>query len=163
MSTTIVEAVSRLVEIERTLQMELTATFDAAARVIELRARQEIGHYQAASGRFAAWPRLAKRTLEEKRRRGYAPPDHPLLRTGKLRAGIRYRVRDAGAEPLRLTAEIGANGVVAAVQELGGKHVPARSYLRRAAAGTEKDVVAACGQALKAAFGIHRGAPRRLG
>lgn len=136
-------------EFERRLRAVATAV-DVAARkavergavMIEDEAKREIGHYQPAVGPLPRWPRLQPSTLREKTRLGYSPPANPLLRTGALKAGITHTVMDPMMSGGKIEARVGVNGIVAVVQEEGTQngHVPAGSYLERAARRKEDAV-----------------------
>lgn len=99
-----------------------TAVLSHAAKTVEAGAKDQIGHYAAAEGPFAAWAPLAESTLADKRRRGYAPPDNPLLRTGEMRDSIEHTVRAP-------QAWVGSNSDIAVYQELGTATIPPRSFL----------------------------------
>ncbi len=157
MTISIEEAVLKLAEVEIALHAELRAGLERGAVIIEREAKREIGHYQRAAGPFAAWPKLKDKTVEEKTRLGFSPPDNPLLRTGGLRAGIGHEVRDIVPGAV-MEAEIGANGVVAVVQSVGGgNNIPARDFLGHAAVKKEAEVVAELGEAVGLAFGLGTG------
>lgn len=112
-----------------------------AAEIIEHEAKAEIGEYQAPAGPFDAWPQLSGATLggfrhangrwiPGKEELGYAPPDNPLLRDGRLRESIEHTVE--GNE-----AVVGSTDDVAVYQEMGTPGaeypIPPRSFLGRAA------------------------------
>lgn len=99
---------------------------DKAARIVQRRAKKDIGHYQQNTGPFASWAPLAASTIADKQRQGYAPPDSPLLREGNLRDSIERRVE--GNE-----AVVGSDSEVAVFQELGTQTIPPRSFLGVAA------------------------------
>src|SRR5690348_14424850 len=75
---------SLAVRVEPNLAIAVEETVHAAAET----ARGYIGHYQGATDGYPTWPPLAERTIRDKERRGYAPPDNPLLRTGDMRDSI---------------------------------------------------------------------------
>jgi hypothetical protein len=119
---------------------------ERAAKLIAETARDNIGNYQGEVGPFAEWQELSGATLEGfdhpkagwipgKRKLGYATEgeDNPLLRDGKLRESIGYRVEG-------LHAEIGSPLQLAVWQEEGTPDalfpIPARSFL--GAAGYRK-------------------------
>lgn len=155
--------VMKLAEMELAVHAEMTGTLEAAAVAVEREAKREIGHYQQAAGPFPKWRRLAPRTLRDKRRLGYAPPDRPLERTGDLRAKIEHKLTGL-ADPAHMEAHIGANGVKAVVQEAGTQdgHVPARSFLGRAAVRMEERIIRALGEAFGIALGVRAGSTRQL-
>lgn len=129
------------------------SALERASKVVQDEARHEIGVYQAAAGPFKAWAPLAPRTMVEKERLGYAPPDNPLLRTGELRDSID---RVVGHDE----AVIGSNSMIAVYQELGtgGSHpTPPRSFLGGAAMRKAEEcahilgaapVIALCGESV---------------
>jgi len=103
---------------------------DRAAKVIQDRAKAILGHYQeeGKTGPFPPWAQLKQRTIEEKERLGYAPPDNPLLREGDLRDSIEHTVVSTDE------AAVGSNSIVAVAQELGtSRGIPPRSFLGAAA------------------------------
>ncbi|HQT62543.1 hypothetical protein [Acidiphilium sp.] len=115
---------------------------DDAAKIVQGRAKQIIGHYQTETGPFDQWSPLAASTVQEKERLGYAPPDNPLKRTGEMQASIE---RSADAE----RAYVGSDEDKALWQEMGthgpgvgpsGYHVPPRSFLGAAAFQLEDKV-----------------------
>lgn len=96
------------------------------AEKIEERAKAKIGDYQAQSGPFPGWAPLAESTVYDKTRKGYAPPDSPLLRTGDLRASYAHSLDG-------LQAVIGSPLQLAVWQELGTQHIPPRPVVGPAA------------------------------
>jgi len=74
-------------------------------------AKNYLGEYQPATGKFPAWAPLADSTLEDKRRKGFPSPS-PLLRTGELRDSIHYSVESH-------SVTVGSDDPVAVYQELG--------------------------------------------
>jgi phage gpG-like protein len=111
---------------------------ERAAKIIEKRAKERIGEYQAQIGPFIAWPELAESTKADRARQGY-PEDEPLLRTGEMRDSIEHQVAD-------YEAEIGSNNDKAVWQELGTDRIPPRSFLGGAAAETSDRVVEVIGE-----------------
>ena len=89
--------------------------------------RGYIGEYQMGIGGFPDWAPLAARTREEKIRKGYSPPDNPLLRTGQLRASIRFTVQGR-------SAIIGTDDPVGRYQEFGTARIPPRPFVGLAVA-----------------------------
>jgi HK97 gp10 family phage protein len=61
---------------------------NAAAKLIKVDARAQIGHYQDEVGAYPAWAPLAESTEDEKARIG-APADAPLEREGDLKKSFR--------------------------------------------------------------------------
>lgn len=120
-----------------------------AARVVEKEAKDAVGHYQEASGPFAAWAELADATKADREHQGY-PANEPELRTGELRDSIEHTVGASlsGAH----SAEIGSNSDVMVYQELGTPKMPPRSILGGAAARKEKEVVEILGGTVFAAL-----------
>lgn len=146
MTLSILDFVTKLAEIEAEIELGQRSVLERAARRVQQEAKREIGHYQQAAGPFPKWPKLADKTVEEKTRLGFAPPDNPLKRTGEMRDSIGYHVNDEGTE-----AEIGANGVVPVVQELGApaRGIPARDFLGRAVVRKAPEFVADAAEMLK--------------
>ncbi len=116
---------------------------EGATKIVEARAKAIVGHYQNDTGPFDPWRDLADSTIADKERKGYAPPDNPLLRTGDMRESITH-----DASPTR--GIVGSDEDIALWQELGthgpnpgpdGYHVPPRSFLG-AAAFQKQDQVA---------------------
>lgn len=163
MTISLDRAIAKCAEIDLALHAELHAALTRAAVAIEREAKREIGHYQPARGPFVAWAPLKPRTVREKAHLGYSPPDNPLLRKGKLRAGIDHAVKVIAPGAL-MEAEIGANGVVPVVQSLGyaPHNLPARDFLGHAAVKKEAEVVEAVGEAAALAFGLAGGPATRI-
>lgn len=115
---------------------------EKAAQVIEKRAKEKIGEYQAQIGEFAGWAELADSTKADRERQGF-PADEPLLRTGHLRDSIQHMVEDR-------IAQVGSNEDVAVYQELGTEKIPPRSFLGGAAAEKAGEVVGMLGETLVA-------------
>lgn len=123
----------------------------AAAELVRDEAKAAIGEYHGAQGAATgsitfAWARLAPATVEEKTRLGYAPPDHPLLRTGEMRSSI-----EASSEGL--SAAVGSDSKVALYQEVGTKHVPPRPFLALAAHENVEKIGALVAEAVMKAIG----------
>lgn len=107
-------------------------SLEQGARLIEKRAKEKIGEYQAQAGPFIAWPELAESTKADRAAQGY-PEDDPLLRTGEMRESIGHKVGEH-------EAVIGSNSDIAVYQELGTQHIPPRSFLGAAAAEKAKEI-----------------------
>lgn len=114
---------------------ESEEAMERAAQIVEDRAKEDIGRYQAGIDPFADWVPLAPGTVQDKARLGYSPPDNPLLRTGDLRDSIEHTVESEER------AVVGSDSDVAVWQELGTRTIPPRSFLG-AAAVQEADRVA---------------------
>lgn len=114
------------------IALELERGLGRVAKVIEDKAKAEIGHYQDAAGPFPAWPLLADSTEDEKAKAGY-PTDAPLLRTGEMRESITHEVHG-------LEAVIGSPDERMVYHEFGTSHMPARPVLGPAAF-TSKDAI----------------------
>lgn len=92
---------------------------DRGCQIIETEAKRVIGTYEY------GWPALADSTRADRERKGF-PEDEPLLRSGGMRDSIGHTVEpDAGY--------VGSNDPKVRWQELGTKHIPARSFLAGAA------------------------------
>lgn len=98
------------------------------AKLIKKTAKDEIGHYQPASGPFQAWPRLSLATEADKERLGYVYNDdyNPLLREGDLKQSYTYRTS-------MKEAVIGSDLDEAVYHEFGTEKMPARPVLGPAA------------------------------
>lgn len=101
---------------------------DKCARIVEQRAKEKIGEYQAQTGPFVAWADLAESTKSDRAAQGY-PEDEPLLRSGEMRDSIGRTSSFDGME-----VQIGSNSDIAVYQELGTQHIPPRSFLGGATA-----------------------------
>lgn len=98
---------------------------EGAAAEIEKVAKAEIGHYQPAVGKFAAWAELKPETEAEKSRLGFKT-NAPLERTGEMRDSIQRTV-------VRNEAVIGSNSDKMVWHELGKGRNPPRAVLGPAA------------------------------
>lgn len=94
---------------------------EAVGEHIEKESKAKIGEYQPAAGQFIAWPWLADSTLRDKEKKGFSPPDNPLLRTGEMRDSIGHTVSHD-------QVDIGSDSDIAVYQELGTKNMPPRSF-----------------------------------
>lgn len=101
---------------------------DGAGRRMAGTAQGYLGEYQDRRvGPFGHWPMLSPRTVDEKTRLGYSPPDNPLLRTGMMRQSIGHTVD-------RDSVTIGSTDPVARYQEFGTVNMPPRAFIGRAVA-----------------------------
>jgi len=91
------------------------------AVAIETTAKEEIGHYQAAAGPFAAWEPLADSTVADRVSKGFTPDD-PLLRTGELQDSIVHEVGD-------WEATVGSTDPVMIFHEFGTSKMPPRPVI----------------------------------
>lgn len=89
-------------------------------------ARDKIGHSNEGAGRFKDWAPLAESTLADKQRKGYIfnYEGNPLYRTGELRDSI----HSVYNPPLRRLV-LGSDSEIMVYQELGTRHIPARSVI----------------------------------
>lgn len=110
------------------------------AERIEATAKQEIGHYQAATGPFNAWDPLADSTEADKARKGF-PADSPLERTGQFRDSFKHEVE--GFE-----AVIGSTDERAPWFEFGTNKMPPRPVLGPAVIHNEKFIKSILGRAV---------------
>ncbi len=133
------------------IEVRMREALERGAVMIAREAKREIGHYHGAVGPLPRWRRLGPSTLRERTRLGYGPPANPLPRTGGLRDSIKHSVSGPGEA---IEARVGVNGMVAVVQERGGGHVPAPSYLERAAKRKEGAVVQEVSRLAAAVLGI---------
>jgi hypothetical protein len=122
---------------------------EEAARLVEKDAKGQIGHYQPAVSIFAEWNILADRTIQDKIRLGYAPPDNPLLREGHLRDSIEHQV---SVGPNRGEAAVYSNSTIAVYQELGTADIPSRPFLGPALAKNTDRVVDLLGRGAAGAY-----------
>jgi len=83
---------------------------------IEKDAKARFGEYQS------GWHALSDRTLEDKERLGYAPPDNPLLRTGATRDSISHVL-------IYPEAVIGSPSMVMLYHELGTRLMTPRPVI----------------------------------
>ena len=93
---------------------------------VERKSKENIGHLQQGAGGFKPWEPLAESTKKDKERQGYVYNSdyNPLYRTGDLRESI-HHVVNLGEHKV----VIGSDSEIAAYQELGTQHIPARSFL----------------------------------
>lgn len=70
-----------------------------------------IGHYQD------GWAPLKPATVEDKEKKGFAPPDNPLLRTGEMWSSITFEVEMKGFGLVE--GIVGSDSKVALDQEIG--------------------------------------------
>lgn len=94
--------------------------------ILELEAKDKIGHLQDGAGPFDSWKELADSTKSDKERRGYVfnHEYNPLYRTGDLKNSIGHVFNI----PSR-TLYLGSTDEVMIYQELGTKYIPPRSVL----------------------------------
>ena len=132
----IAEFVARLAEMTIATEHETRAALEEAALVVQIEAKEEIGHYQPEAGPFAAWAELADSTKADRLRQGYTEND-PLLREGDLRDGIERTVQGH-------VAYVGSDSPIAEYQELGTSRIPPRSFLGGALVRKSHEVVEIC-------------------
>lgn len=97
-----------------------------ACELVVERAKHAIGTYDF------GWTPLAEATKEERAAHGF-PEDEPLLRTGKLRDSIKYKID-------KNNAHVGSDLDIMIYQELGTRTIPPRPVLSKAAKEKEKEV-----------------------
>lgn len=101
-------------------------------REIQHQAAEQIGHYQAAVGPFAAWEPLAQATIDKKSRSyaGFATnyhrgldgnADSPLYDTGAFHDDLNISIDEN-----RLKIRVGTTKEYIVANELGTDHIPAR-------------------------------------
>lgn len=134
-----------LSKLPHVVELSRRQSLEKAAVVVKTEAKRSIGEYQAEAGPFAAWEPLAESTLEQKSKKGRAPPDNPLLVTGDLRESIEHNV-------VSDEAHVGSNSDVAVWQELGTNRIPARSFLGGAAVRKTDEVKNLIGEAFEKAL-----------
>jgi hypothetical protein len=98
---------------------ELGVPTEEYMTVVATQAKEAIGGYSL------GWPELAESTQADRVSKGYSA-DEPLLRTGALAGSIQHKAEltSAGAEGL-----VYSDDPITAYQELGTRHIPARSFL----------------------------------
>lgn len=138
--TSIVDFIGHLAAVEVAFSVAEHNMLDRAAAVIEANAKARIGHYQAETGAFNAWPELADSTVADRVSKGYSP-DEPLLRKGDLRGSYSRAVE--GNE-----AVVGSTSDIAVYQELGTSKIPPRPVLGPAAFDSKDKVEAILGHAV---------------
>jgi hypothetical protein len=121
-----------LTRIVATSDMFAREAMEEPCMVVKIEAKRVIGTYDY------GWPPLAESTKKDRIRQGF-PADEPLLRTGKMRASIGYRVEIEGAG-LEVVGLVGSDDMIAVYQELGTWRIPPRSFLGEAAMHKEVDV-----------------------
>lgn len=113
-----------------------------AAKLVQKKAKSEIGHLQSAAGPYPAWEELADYTKDDKSKKGYVYNSdfNPLLRTGELRDSIDITLL-LGA----LEAIIGSKSEIMAYQEYGTRSIPPRPVIGRAAFVSKEKIKKALG------------------
>jgi hypothetical protein len=99
---------------------------EKVGKLVEKRAKEKIGEYQAQAGPFIEWAELAEFTKADRIKQGF-PEDEPLLRTGAMRDSIEHVVIDS-------EVQVGSDSDIAVYQELGTSKIPPRSFLGGAVA-----------------------------
>lgn len=94
---------------------------EKCAKQVEKTAKDEIGHYQAGIGPFAAWEALADATEASKSLAGY-PMDAPLLASGDMQNSITHTTH-------ALEAVIGSTDEKMVYHEFGTPKMPARPVM----------------------------------
>lgn len=112
--------------------LEMKDTLHECATIIQEAAKEKLGHYQGASGKFASWKKLAESTKNERELLGYTRND-PLLRSGELRDSIEVESHATkayiGVKSRPSTDEKEDIGDIAVWMEGGTASVPPRSFL----------------------------------
>jgi len=111
---------------------------EEACLIIEHKAKELIGTYQAEEAPFGAWPELAESTKEDRVRQGYSE-NEPLLRSGDMRDHIDHLAAHT-------IGVIGSDQEKALAQELGTARIPPRSFLGMAAMMTGEQVANTLGR-----------------
>lgn len=122
---------------------------EKGARIVEDRAKANLGTYQGQAGPFAAWQELADATKEDRVRQGYTP-NNPGLRSGDMRDEIGHVVH--GHE-----ADIGSNDPKLVYFEEGTIKQPARHVLGGAAFQSGPEVAEVIGTGMVAVLKGQRG------
>ena len=124
-----------------------TTVLRRVAEQVQRDAKAKFGEYQEGGLGYLDWAPLAASTVAEKERLGFAPPDKPLLRTGRLRDSIDIRVDESAGE-----AQVGSNEDVMVWQELGTDRLPPRSVLGLTGAQTANRIEETVGPEIAAAL-----------
>jgi len=142
--------IAHLETLERTIHKQTTGALEKSAKLIEKTAKASIGYYQPAAGPYPAWEQLAPATLAHHDRMGVG--DSPLMVTGQLYASIQHEVEDD-------KAVIGSKMDIAADQEFGTDHIPARPFMGPALYVNKAKLEKIMGDALFTAVAGHTWAP----
>lgn len=103
-------------------------------------AKEKIGEYQPAIGRFKAWAALAESTEKEKERLGFQR-GKPLLRTGSLKNSIKNTLQGN-------KATIGSDSKIMPYHEYGTSKIPPRNVFGASAFENEGKIAKAFGVAV---------------
>lgn len=122
----------------RTIELHFNARIlRMIGELIQKRAQEKLGIFQASVGAFPAWKRpLADRTQRERLQQNYTPND-PLLRSGELREDIRFVVDEVADKVV-----IGSTLDKAVWNELGTTRAPPRPFLGPAAYESKEEISA---------------------
>jgi HK97 gp10 family phage protein len=134
--------VEHLTKVAATEVLFARKALDKCARIVEKRAKEKIGEYQAQAGPFIAWQELADSTKADRESKGF-PENEPLLRTGDMRESISRSLSTSGLE-----AQIGSDSDIAVFQELGTSKMPPRSFLGGAMAESLPEIKAVLADSL---------------
>lgn len=109
---------------------------ERAGKVVEKRAKDEIGHYQTSAGEFPAWAPLTSGTEARKAALGF-PADAPLLASGEMRDSISHAVIKlmTGARVI-----VGSNDEKLIFHEFGTSKMPPRPVLGPALFNSHEDI-----------------------
>ena len=130
---TALEMSEKLLKIAFEEEFALHEGLKVVSKIIEKKAKNIIGEYSKGAGPFPEWAPLAERTLMDKERKGYSPPDNPLLRTGDLRNSISSKVDG-------LEAVVGSTSEIAPYHEFGTSKMPMRPFIGTAAFRSKKKI-----------------------
>lgn len=119
--------------------LALHEAVDAVGRLVEKRAKDQIGHYAPEIAPFPEWEQLAESTQAERERLGF-PANEPLLRTGELRDSISHEAHG-------LEVAVGSTSDIMVYQELGTPRIPARADLGGAMWGSRPEIEKILGHA----------------
>ena len=123
---------------------------EAAARIVQKQAKDEIGVYQDGLGNIPGWAELADSTKADRLRQGYSEND-PGLRSGAMRDSIQRTVKE-GEAPGDVAGFVGSDMDEMVWFELGTSKQPPRSVLAIAAMQTETEVHKLIGDAFYTAI-----------
>jgi hypothetical protein len=110
------------IELFSTLGLEIEHenhhALDQVGKIVTKEVYRVIGTYDY------GWPQLAAATQDERESQGFEPND-PLLRTGRMRDSVWYKVEHD-------SVSIGTDDKIAVWQELGTSRIPPRPFLEGA-------------------------------
>ena len=120
------ELARKLQDCTKNLEITIGAAMEESAVIVEVAAKEEIGHYQRENmgderGRWEDWAELKDSTKADRLRSGYTEND-PLERSGEMRDSIQHVA-------LPKSFAVGSSSQILLWQELGTEHIQPRSVL----------------------------------